>query len=47
MIDKYYPLTYDNPEVKYELTGKDLMSEGIEITINDKPKAAIMLYKVK
>lgn len=44
--DKTYELyDYDNPEKIITLTGKKLMSEGYEITINDTPKAVIMLYK--
>lgn len=44
--DKTYELyDYDNPEAKITLTGEKLMSDGYEITINDTPKAVIMLYK--
>lgn len=44
--DKTYELyDYDNPEEKITLTGEKLMSDGYEITINDTPKAVIMLYK--
>lgn len=35
---------YDFPEAKQQKTGKQLMSEGIDITINDTPKAVIVLY---
>ncbi len=35
---------YDFPETKYRKTGKQLMSEGMDITIGDTPKAVIMLY---
>ncbi len=35
---------YDNPDMKYQKTGKQLMIEGMDITINDTPKAVIILY---
>ena len=35
---------YDFPETKYRKTGKELMTEGITLTINDTPKAVIVLY---
>ncbi len=38
---------YDSPEVTFELTGKELMEEGTELTINETPKAVIIVYKVK
>ncbi|MBP3446009.1 MAG: alpha-galactosidase [Clostridia bacterium] len=44
--DKNYELyDYDNPDAKTILSGEKLMSDGYEITINDTPKAVIMLYK--
>ena len=46
--DKTYVLyDYDHPETTYEMTGEELMTSGKEITINDTPKAVIMLYKAK
>lgn len=36
---------YDTPEVKITLTGETLMTDGFEITINETPKAVIMVYK--
>ena len=38
---------YDSPEATFELTGKALMEEGTELTINDTPKAVIIVYKAK
>ncbi len=43
----YEVYDYDKPEAKYEYTGADLMEYGINLTINDTPKAVIMLYKAK
>lgn len=44
--DKEYALyDYDKPAEKITLSGEKLMTEGYEITINDTPKAVIMLYK--
>ena len=44
--DKSYEISdYDNPEAKIILTGEKLMSDGYTITINETPKAVIMLYK--
>lgn len=46
--DKTYVLyDYDHPETTHEMTGEELMTSGKEITINDTPKAVIMLYKAK
>lgn len=46
--DKNYELyDYDNPDAKTILSGEKLMSDGYEITINDTPKAVIILYKAK
>lgn len=46
--EKTYELyDYDNPEAIITLTGEKLMSEGLEITVNDTPKAVIILYRVK
>lgn len=43
--DTVYTLyDYDKPETVYEMTGEKLMSEGLELTINDTPKAVIVLY---
>ena len=38
---------YDSPEATFELTGKTLMEEGTELSINDTPKAVIIVYKAK
>ena len=43
----YVVYDYDNPEITVEMTGEKLMSDGMEITIDETPKAVIMLYKVK
>ncbi len=43
----YEVYDYDHPETKYEYTGADLMNHGINLTINETPKAVIMLYKAK
>lgn len=43
----YEVYDYDKPEIKNEYTGADLMKYGINITINETPKAVIMLYKAK
>lgn len=43
----YEVYDYDIPEVKKEYSGAQLMDEGINLTINDTPKAVIMMYKVK
>ncbi len=42
----YRVYNYDSPETKYILTGEELMSKGMEITIEETPKAVIMLYEV-
>ena len=44
--DKSYEISdYDNPDAKIILTGEKLMSDGYTITINETPKAVILLYK--
>ncbi len=40
----YEVYDYDFPENKSQKTGKQLMTEGMDITINDTPKAVIVLY---
>jgi len=40
----YEVYDYDFPETKYQKTGKELMTQGITLTINDTPKAVIVLY---
>ena len=40
----YEVYDYDFPEIKYQKTGKQLMTGGMDITINDTPKAVIILY---
>ncbi len=40
----YEVYDYDFPETKYRKTGKQLMTEGMTLTINDTPKAVIVLY---
>ncbi len=46
--NKTYELyDYDNPEASFELSGKELMEEGTELTINETPKAVIIVYNVK
>ena len=40
----YAVYDYDKPETVYEMTGEKLMNEGLELTINDTPKAVIILY---
>jgi hypothetical protein len=43
----YVVYNYDAPETKIEMTGKALMTDGLEITINETPKAVIMMYSAK
>lgn len=44
--DKTYEIhDYDNPENKQTFTGKQLMTDGVDITINETPKAVIIVYK--
>lgn len=46
--DKTYVVyDYDKPDVKLEMTGKELMADGIELTVTETPKAVIVLYAVK
>lgn len=40
----YEVYDYDNPDMKYQKTGRQLMTEGMDITINDTPKAVIICY---
>ncbi len=40
----YEVYDYDFPENKSQKTGKQLMTEGMDITINETPKAVIVLY---
>lgn len=42
---EYYD--YDNPDVKYEKSGKELMTSGVELNIEETPKAVIILYNAK
>lgn len=42
----YEIYNYDTPDVKAKYTGKQLMTEGIELTINETPKAVIMIYDI-
>ncbi len=44
-IYEYY--NYDTPDVKYEKSGNELMTSGVELTIDETPKATILLYNVK
>ncbi len=43
----YEVYDYDKPDTVYEKKGVELMSDGIELTIQETPKAVIMLYKAK
>ena len=46
--EKTYVLyDYDNPEETFEMTGKELMEKGKELTISETPKAVIIVYKAK
>lgn len=46
--DKVYEVyDYDKPETVYEMTGAELMGDGLEITIDETPKAVIIMYTVK
>lgn len=46
--DTVYTLyDYDKPEEVFEMTGEKLMTEGVELTINETPKAVIILYSAK
>lgn len=42
---EYYD--YDTPDIKYEKSGKELMESGVALTINETPKAVIILYNAK
>lgn len=42
----YEIYNYDTPDVKSKYTGSRLMTEGIELTINEMPKAVIMIYDI-
>ena len=43
--DKIYSLTdIDNPDFTCEKSGEELMTRGIELTISDTPKAAVIRY---
>ena len=44
--DKTYEIyDYDKPDAKQTFTGRQLMTDGVKITINETPKAVIILYK--
>ena len=44
--DKTYEIyDYDKPDAKQIFTGRQLMTDGVKITINETPKAVIILYK--
>ncbi len=43
----YEVYDYDNPETVYEMSGSELMEQGLELTINETPKAVIVLYSAK
>lgn len=43
----YYVYNFDNPEENYSVSGKELMANGISLTISETPKAAIFMYNVK
>lgn len=43
----YVYYDYDNPDGKREMKGNELMANGIELTINETPKAVIVMYKAK
>lgn len=46
--EKTYELyDYDTPDTKLTFTGEELMSDGTELTINETPKAVIIIYKAK
>lgn len=46
--DKMYEYyDYDNPNVKHEKSGKELMTSGVELKIEETPKAVIIIYNVK
>lgn len=43
----YEVYDYDKPGTVYEMSGSELMLQGIELTINETPKAVIVMYNVK
>ncbi len=46
--DKTYVLyDFDNPDVKLEKSGKELMENGLELKIKQTPKAVIIMYAAK
>ena len=46
--DKTYVVyDYDKPDTKYEIKGSELMSTGLELEINETPKAVIVCYNAK
>ncbi len=46
--DTTYELyNYDSPDKVYAIKGGELMTQGVEITVNETPKAVIMLYRAK
>lgn len=42
----YEIYNYDTPDVKARRSGADLMNSGIELTIEETPKAVIMMYDI-
>lgn len=46
--DKMYAVyDYDKPDTVYEMKGSQLMKDGLELTIEDTPKAVIVIYNAK
>ena len=42
---EYYD--YDTPDTKHEISGLKLMTEGVQLTISETPKAVIIIYNAK
>lgn len=42
----YEIYNYDIPDEKYTMSGEELMTEGVEISITEAPKAVIVLYNI-
>ena len=45
--DQTYIVTDQDLATPSPLSGRDLMSEGVQVTLTEKPSAAILFYKKK
>lgn len=43
----YVCYDYDKPDEKFEMTGAELMSNGVDLRITETPKAVIVMYNAK